>query len=489
MTFSRNIVYFILATIPVLFAAVHAWIWPFYTACIFAAFLILLWQNRINTAGMLDKIYFFPLGLFYLVCLVQCLPLPSSILSFLSPFRHGVLTQSCAIIDGSVGWQSISYSPLKSLAWWTFLLGLLLFFLIFRKTFTRSRHLKLLIYILLGLAALEALYGLFQALIPTLGVLWIDYIQAYLGDARGTYINRNHFAGFIEMILPLGLGCILSLGNWKEKLSLKTLMSTDRPNFQFFLTIGLAVMVLALLFSKSRAGITGGVLGFLTFVILVHSGSKGIPRSFWIITAVIIGMVTFYSFRIGVDPVLERFLRVNKDASRFDYWRDCLVIVKDHPFGTGLATFKQVFPVYNVSTISETTPYYAHNDYLQLLVETGWIGFLALVGGFYIFLIRSFRKVRHMSLHADPFRFFLTIGALSGLVSIAFHSFFDFNLQMPANCVYFVMLMGIVDVCLWGEGGNVRRREGKKVGRAEEQKVGRAEEQKLRGMEGKKVGR
>ena len=68
-----------------------------------------------------------------------------------------------------------------------------------------------------------------------------------------------------------------------------------------------------------------------------------------------------------------------------------------------------------------------------------------------------------MSLHADPFRFFLAIGALSGLVSIAFHSFFDFNLQMPANCVYFVMLMGIVDVCLWGEGGKVGREEGGKV--------------------------
>ncbi len=481
MTFSRNIVYFTIATIPVLFAAVHAWIWPFYTVCIFTAFLILLWQNRINTAGILDKIYIFALGLFYLVCLVQCLPLPSSVLSFLSPFRHEVLTQSRAIINSSsVAWQTISYSPLKSLAWWMFLLSLLMFFLVFRKTFTRSRHLKLLIYILLGLATAEALYGLLQALIPTLGVLWIDYIQAYLGDARGTYINRNHFAGFIEMILPLGLGYILSLGNWKEKLSLKALMSTDRPNFQFFLTIGLSVMLLALLFSKSRAGITGGVLGFLTFVILVHSGSKGIPRSFWVITAVIIGMVTFYSFRIGVDPILERFLRISKDVSRFDYWRDSLVIVKDHPFGTGLATFKQVFPVYNVSTISETTPYYAHNDYLQLLVETGWIGFLALVGGFYVFLIRSFRKVRHMSLQADPFRFFLAIGALSGLVSIAFHSFFDFNLQMPANCVYFVMLMGIIDVCLWGEGGKVGRVEGGNVGREEGRKGRRWEGRKGR---------
>jgi O-antigen ligase len=328
-------------------------------------------------------------------------------------------------------------------------MSLVLFFFAFKKCFASNRNLRLLVYILLIVAILEALYGLMQALVPSLGVLWVDYIKSYLGDARGTYINRNHFAGFIEMILPLGLGYTLSLSNWHEKLSIKALMSTDRPNFQFFLTIGLAVMLLALVFSKSRAGITGWGLGFLTFVLLIHYGSKGLPKSYWVVIGIIIGMVTFYSLRIGVDPVLERFLRVSSDASRLDYWRDSLVIVKDHPFGTGLATFKQVFPVFNVSTVSDSTPYYAHNDYLQLLVETGWIGFVALVSGFYIFLIKSFRKVKLIKLQDDPFRFFMAIGALSGLVSIAFHSFFDFNLQMPANCVYFVMLLGIVDITLW----------------------------------------
>ncbi len=148
-------------------------------------------------------------------------------------------------------------------------------------------------------------------------------------------------------------------------------MSTDRPNFQFFITIGLAVMALALIFSKSRAGITSGVLGFLIFAILLHTGSKSLPRSYWVITGIIIGMVTFYSFRIGVDPVLERFLKINEQMGRLDIWSDSLVIVKEHPFGTGLATFKQVFPIFNVSSLAGTTPHYAHNDYLQLLVETG----------------------------------------------------------------------------------------------------------------------
>ncbi|MFZ0483032.1 MAG: O-antigen ligase family protein, partial [Desulfobacterales bacterium] len=130
-------------------------------------------------------------------------------------------------------------------------------------------------------------------------------------------------------------------------------------------------------------------------------------------------------------------------------WRDSMAMIKDHPLGIGLSAFKQVFPVYNVSNFSDSQFLYLHSDYLQLLVETGWIGFLTLVGGFYIFLVKSVFKIRRMHLHSDPMRFFLSIGALSGLVSIAFHSFFDFNLHMPANCVYFVMLIGIVYNCAW----------------------------------------
>ena len=447
MLVSRSLVYFILATIPLLFASVHPWVWSVYVVCIFTAFSALLWQKQLiwKQSWLLT----FTVGIFFLITILQIVPLPIKILSFLNPFKIGVQVQSKAIINTPLFQNTSSYYPLNSLAWWIFLLSLFLYFIVFRKSFNSYRKLKPVLFVLLIAASVEALYGIMQALVPTLGVLWVDYIEAYMGNARGTYINRNHFAGFMEMLLPLGLGYTLSLGNWDEKISLKALMSYDRPNFQFFLAIGLSVMTLALLFSKSRAGIFGGILGFLSFILFMRIGIKKLPLSFWIITLAIIGLVSSYSLRIGVDPILERFLKISQDTSRLDIWRDSVSIIKDHPFGTGLGSFKQVYPVYNVSTISEKTAYYAHNDYLQLLVEAGWIGFVALVGGFYIFLVRSFRRISNVSPQADPLRFFLGIGALSGLVSIAFHSFFDFNLQMPANCIYFVTLIAIVHICLW----------------------------------------
>ena len=293
------------------------------------------------------------MGLFFGVTLLQSLPLSGAVVSLLSPFRYKVLTQAAGILGSPVSWPTVSYAPLTSLAWWTFLLGLLLFFRVFRQSIVASTDLTLLIRIVLGLAFLEAVYGIVQSLIPSLGVLWVGYVKAYLGDARGTYINRNHFAGFMEMTLPLGLGYTLAMGTWHKKVSIKALISSDRPNFQLFLSIGLTVMVLALLLSRSRAGILGGVLGFLTFVLLMRSSTGELPRSFWVITSVIIGMVAFYSLKIGIDPVLERFLRISKDTSRLDIWRDSWVMIKDHPFGIGLAASREVFPVYNATNFSD----------------------------------------------------------------------------------------------------------------------------------------
>jgi O-antigen ligase len=140
-----------------------------------------------------------------------------------------------------------------------------------------------------------------------------------------------------------------------------------------------------------------------------------------------VSLIFLYGFKIGFDPIIERFLQISEDNSRIDIWRDSLVIVKDHPLGIGLGNFKDVFPVYNASNISDTRYLYAHNDYLHLLIEAGIPGFLALVSGFLFFL------------------------ALSGLVSLAFHSFFDFNLHMPSNLIYFVTLMAIVHSCAWSE--------------------------------------
>ncbi len=160
-------------------------------------------------------------------------------------------------------------------------------------------------------------------------------------------------------------------------------MASERLNRQALLALGIVVLLLALLFSRSRAGISGAAMGFLTFFLLTRSGSKGISRYTWLMLGGIVGMLVVYSMAIGIGPVADRFFALRSGDSRLDFWRDSLSIIKDHPLGIGLRNYEKVFPVYNVSYLSNKIIDYTHNDYLQLLIEAGWIGFTALLTGFF----------------------------------------------------------------------------------------------------------
>jgi hypothetical protein len=131
------------------------------------------------------------------------------------------------------------------------------------------------VFVMIGIGLLEAVYGLIQALVPSMGVLWVDYVQSYQGTARGTFINRNNFSGFIEMIWPLALGATLAMTGRAR--SLKSALQSDSLNRQALMALGIIVFLLALIFTRSRAGIVSGLIGFLVFTIMARTGMKRWP--------------------------------------------------------------------------------------------------------------------------------------------------------------------------------------------------------------------
>jgi len=446
MAMLHTLIFFIIGTIPILFAAVQPWVWSVYSLSMIAAFLIFFWKNRINTSFTLAPFVSLTIVIFFAATTILCLPLPPRILSYLSPIRFQTLEVAWVLLDSPPTWQTISYSPRVAFSWWVFLFGLSLFFIVVQDVCAEPKKLKRIVCVMIALALLEAAYGLIQVLIPTLGVLWADAATA-TGNAQGTFINRNHFAGFIEMVWPLSLGYTLAQGDWRRGYPLKKILASIRFDRQLLLAVVNVVLLLALLFSRSRAGIGGALIGFVIFLLLTRSGIKGKSLNTWLLLGGIAGLVIVYSFKIGIDSILDRFLLLSNGISRLDYWRDSLLIIKDHPLGIGFRNYENVFPVYNISTVSAGIVDFAHNDYLQLLIEAGWVGFLAAVSGFLIFLSKSAYRIRRLNFQKDPMMFFLSAGAFSGLVSMSFHSFFDFNLQIPANCVYFVTLIAVVYTC------------------------------------------
>ena len=447
MTRMINIVaLLIVATIPILFAAAQPWVWSLYGLLMLAAFAVALWGMEAPTDadhdGYLNKMVF----VFLLWTLFLCLPLPHRALAFISPKRSAILSDTWMLNDTTPDLETLSYSPKAALGWWIFLLSLSLFYVLVRHLCTNRTALKRLVFVMIAVGLLESLYGLLQALVPSMGVLWENRIVDYMGTARGTFINRNNFAGFIGMVWPLALGATLAMTGRAR--SFKAALGSDNLNRQALMALGVIVFLLALIFSRSRAGMLCALIGFLAFVIQARPGMSTMVRPTRVLLGGVAVLVSLYTLTIGVEPVIDRFLRIASDgSSRLEIWHDSLAMIKDHPLGIGLRNYENVFQIYNHTFTTDRPVVFAHNDYLQLLIESGWVGFVALMGAFAVFLANRIQRIRRLDFRGDPLRFYLAVGACSGLISMVAHGLFDFNLQIPANCLYFVLLMAILSAC------------------------------------------
>jgi len=439
-------VYFIVTTIPILFGAVRPWVWSVYTVLIFLTYILALWQDGFRETLVMGWAGRIVLGFFFAWSVFQLAPLPPAVLSFLSPVKYGHTVQAFSLIDRSLSWQTISYSVRISLAETAFYLGLYLFYRLFSTVIRDAAQLKTMVIIVLLIGTAEALYGIVQALVPAAGVLWVDATHAYFGMARGTYINRNNFAGFMEMGIPITLGFAMAVSYWPVRGKLRQILAHDRLNQTIFIGMILVVMLLALVFSQSRAGIMGGALALLAFFGVSRVAVKKSSAPAWVLVGVIVSLFLAYGLSIGFEPVIERFLRIDQNTGRLDIWKDTWSIAREHPLGVGPGNYEHVYPVYQVHFNPRLRVLDAHNDFLQVLAESGWPGFAALAGGFLYFLVSRLAGIVKSNPDADPFSFFIRLGALCGLFALFFHSFFDFNLQIPANTVYFVGMMAFCNL-------------------------------------------
>jgi len=143
---------------------------------------------------------------------------------------------------------------------------------------------------------------------------------------------------------------------------------------------------------------------------------------------------------------------------RFPLWKNALALVKEFPvLGSGLGTFNDVFLRYRPTEMpQDRQAVHAHNDYLELLIEMGIPGLLIALWA----IFRFFRYVlRGYFEHGDPVLVSLTLGGLTSCAAILIHSFFDFNLHIPANALLFfiVLAMTIVTVQLMARGHGKER--------------------------------
>src|SRR5580700_2561290 len=271
---------------------------------------------------------------------------------------------------------------------------------------------------------LVAVFGILQHLTFNGKLYWFREMR-YGGIPFGPYVNRNHFAGFIELVLPVSLVPLILGKVRKERWYLVGIFA--------LLPIG------ALFLSASRGGVVSFAveIGVLVLMILLRRSGGQHVLAGGIILLLALLLVSW----LGVKQVLDRFSSLqslevtsSKRASmRLDTWHIFLA----HPWaGTGLGTLQTVFPGYETNYDGKIVNH-SHNDYLEGLAETGVAGGLCCATFLGSLLFVSLRLLLQRD---KPFVAALHLSGLVGCNGFLVHSLVDFNLHIPANALLFLLM-------------------------------------------------
>jgi O-antigen ligase len=299
---------------------------------------------------------------------------------------------------------------------------LALFFLCVQSYRTRSQW-RNFVWFLLSLGFAVSLFGILQHFTFNGKLYWVRELQ-YGGIPFGPYVNRNHFAGLMELLIPPGLAIQILGGERRDQLPLVTLFT--------LLPIG------ALFLSASRGGIISFVaeVAFLIILIVARRREKkvlGAAALILILGAIVVSW-------LGIGAALDRFATYKKletsEGRRVEMLHDTLLIFKSHRImGTGLGTLQEVFPLYETA-YDGLVVNHSHNDYAEALAETGAIGGLCGLA----FLISLFWMAwKNLSAEGDPRSFAYHAGALVACLGLLVHAGVDFNFHIPSNALIFLL--------------------------------------------------
>lgn len=351
---------------------------------------------------------------------------------------------------------TISAAPYETVSHLLLLVTYLTAFYLVLVLSEETKSKKRMVFALLAIGVFEAFYGLIQYLTGWQQIFAYTK-RFYLQEATGTYINRNHFAGLLEMILPFAVVFALQqVWTLRRKmyretsLAKKILSSKEFPVciFWFFLA---AVLCAALVFSRSRMGILSAFVSLIA--VLALAGTSSLPARARIVvgTLFLIGIAGLAVW-IGTDPVITRFETLGDQYShpgqdRVSIWRDTLQLIRRHPIlGSGLGTFTVVYPSVQTAFLNNFVDH-AHCDYLQIATELGVPGAILVFGAIFWTLRRTIQCCRRNSEDYDRT---ISYACMGSIIAILLHSLADFNLYIPANALVFTIILALA----WSTAAN-----------------------------------
>tara|TARA_R110002072_G_scaffold89232_4_gene199974 strand:+ start:106386 stop:107684 length:1299 start_codon:yes stop_codon:yes gene_type:complete len=345
----------------------------------------------------------------------------------------------------SGGWI-LGLQSIEPHATWSQLIKSWMMFQVFGLTtllVTSHKRVRSLAWTLLLAGTFQAVYGSIITLTDT-DMIWWRPKEYYRDVATGTFINRNHLAGYLEMTLAIGIGLMIAsldqstASTWRER-TRRIVATLLGPKLR--IRVCLALMVIGLILTRSRMGNTAFfasmlAAGFIGLILFRRSG-KGVLTLFG--SLIVIDIFLMGAF-FGLDKVQDRLLESSTEEQRFEAARLTFEIFKDHLWtGTGFGSFYSAFVEYRTESI---TLYYdhAHNDYAEFASELGILGLWPLAA---IWIMSFYWAIRVQIERKSQLMKAMGFSSTMAMIAIGIHSTTDFNLQISSNAATFMVILAL----------------------------------------------
>jgi O-antigen ligase len=423
------------------FGAVYPWgYWPLAMTCGVAGVLGLWSAGRFRLAAGTRGVAAV-MALVAIAVLAQLVPLPVGVLARVSPHTATLLDQlDVRVAHGLVGTHSLSLDP--SATWRALALYVCFGVTVLGVARSSTRVALRLAWFICWLGMAVALIGVVQKPLYA-GAIYGFWTPVSRGTPFGPFVNKNHFAGWVVMAIPLALGgfCAMVSRAQGARVRDRLLWLSSRDGSHAVQAIfAVVLMALALALTLSRSGMVSLAAALIVCGwtgVRRHRGGTMRPL---VVGCVMLALLVAVDWA-GFDTVVARFHAADTAgfSGRLPIWRGATSMAADfwstgsglNTFGLATLSYPTVVPAHHLRE--------AHNDYLQLAVEGGLLlglPVLIAIAGFVV-------AVRRRLAASDGSAYWVRLGAVGGIVAVAVQSTVDFSLQMPGNAALFATLCGV----------------------------------------------
>ncbi|MEW6996642.1 O-antigen ligase family protein [Colwelliaceae bacterium BS250] len=430
--------------LPIPLGSNRPWAWAIMEVIACLLFIAIIYSHSFASIKRQCKPYLpllIGLAVFQLFQLIQLIELPIALLNIISP--NTVLIKQ--LVSPDIQWASIALDPTQALIASIKSFSYLLILLCTIILVNNFKRLKLLLLTIIVTGTWQAFYGSLQALNGDEYSYFMQLKNSTM--ASGSFVYKNHFANFLILCLSIGIGYLVATINTNKQHVLNPQHKFKKllviiTSEKFAVRVALAIMVIAIVLSRSRMGnaaffIAMTTTGLLALWLLKHKSKSLVVL---VVSLILIDTLILGAW-FGLDKVKQRIEQTNiTTEARVDINEYSFELIKLFPeTGVGGGGFYSSFPTTQGSDLNAYFDH-AHNDYFQFAIEYGlpasiWLGFFVLLSLYHA--LKAMQERRSSVMQG------LGFSAVMAIIGMLIHISVDFQLQAPANAAYFHVILAL----------------------------------------------